>query len=118
MSTPPTTRPHGRRQEIGRALTPAGTRAPAADPLGDVLAAMGFQPRRRAGAAMALYELGNCPYRDAVHAGGRQVCALHAGITRGLLQRLAPEARLPGFVAKDPERAGCLIEVEGVTAPD
>jgi hypothetical protein len=39
------------------------------------------------------------------------VCTLHRGITRGLLDELAPDAKLIDFVAKDPDTAGCLIEV-------
>ena len=111
-----TTRPqleeHG--YEIGRALAPSSTHEPPGTAFGDALAAMGFQPARRSGRVTATYELRNCPYRDAVHAGGRYVCALHAGITRGLLQRLAPQAELSDFVAKDPDAAGCLIEVAGL----
>ena len=103
--------------EVGRALAPSGARAPAEDALGDVLAAMGFQPERRTDRGRTTYELCNCPYRDAVHAGGRYVCALHAGITRGLVQRLAPRAELSDFVAKEPDSAGCLIEVEGLGEP-
>jgi predicted ArsR family transcriptional regulator len=104
--------------EVGRALAPTGGREPPADALGDVLAAMGFQPDRRSEGDVTTYELRNCPYRDAVHAGGRHVCGLHVGITRGLLQRLAPQARLSDFVAKDPDRAGCLVEVEGLSERD
>lgn len=100
--------------EVGRALAPSRTREPPERALGDVLAAMGFQPERRSERGATTYELRNCPYRDAVHAGGRHVCALHAGITRGLLQRLAPRAELSDFVAKDPDVAGCLIEVVGL----
>jgi hypothetical protein len=75
---------------------------------------MGFQPERRTHRGTTTYELCNCPYRDAVHAGGRYVCAMHAGITRGLLQRLAPQAGLSDFVPKDPDTGGCLIEVTGL----
>jgi predicted ArsR family transcriptional regulator len=103
--------------EVGRALAPSGARESPEDALGDVLAAMGFQPERRTDRGTTTYELCNCPYRDAVHAGGRYVCAMHAGITRGLLQRLAPQAELSDFVAKDPDTAGCLIEVEGLGEP-
>jgi len=101
--------------EIGRALAPADGREPPAAALGDALAAMGFAPERREAGGLTTYVLGNCPYRAAVHTGGRHVCALHAGITRGLLQRLVPGSRLADFVAKDPDGAGCLIEVEGLT---
>jgi predicted ArsR family transcriptional regulator len=103
--------------EIGRGLAPAPRRAPAAEALGDALTALGFQPRRHADGVVTTFELGNCPYRDAVHSGGRHICALHAGISRGLLQRLAPEARLSDFVAKDPVKAGCLIAVVGLSEP-
>jgi hypothetical protein len=39
------------------------------------------------------------------------VCTLHRGITRGLLDAIAPETKLAGFVARDPDTAGCLIEL-------
>ena len=39
------------------------------------------------------------------------VCTLHRGVTAGLLERIDPEARLVGFVPKDPDVAGCLIDV-------
>lgn len=42
------------------------------------------------------------------------VCTLHRGITRGLLDRLAPDAQLTGFLAKDPDTAGCEITVATV----
>ena len=63
--------------------------------------------------ARVAFRLGNCPYRDAVRENQPVVCALHRGLTRGLLDQLAPAARLASFVPKDPDRAGCLIEVEG-----
>jgi len=37
------------------------------------------------------------------------VCTLHRGITRGLLDVLQPQAKLAGFVPRDPYAAGCLI---------
>lgn len=113
-TTPEGLEDHGRR--IGRGLAPANVRQSPRDALRDVLAAMGFQPLCRSADEVTTYELCNCPYRNAVHAGGRNICALHAGITQGLLERLAPDARLSDFVARDPDRAGCLIEVEGSLA--
>jgi hypothetical protein len=44
------------------------------------------------------------------------VCTLHRGITRGLLDVLQPQVKLAGFVPRDPDAAGCLIELTGVTA--
>ena len=64
-------------------------------------------------AGRVLFRLGNCPYREAVRENQPVVCALHRGLTRGLLDQLDPAARLADFVPKDPDRAGCLIEVEG-----
>jgi len=53
----------------------------------------------------------NCPYRDAVRENPELICALHRGLTRGLLDVLEPEAELAGFVPHDPDEAGCLIEL-------
>ena len=57
--------------------------------------------------------LRNCPYREAVLQNPPAICSLHRGITLGLLDRLAPAARLTGFVPHDPRSAGCLIQVAG-----
>jgi hypothetical protein len=46
------------------------------------------------------------------------VCSLHQGITFGLLERLDLRATLSGFIAKDPDTAGCLIAVDGVSRPE
>ena len=78
------------------------------------LVALGFQPRREIDSAGTLtYRLCNCPYREAVHENQAVVCTLHRGITRGLLDAIAPETELAGFVPRDPDTAGCLIELRG-----
>jgi len=99
-------------RQIGRELAPEGSAAPGADAMGDVLAALGFQPTSSVDREGTLtYTLANCPYRDAAREDQRVVCALHRGITRGLLDEVSPRARLSGFVPKDPYEAGCLIQV-------
>ena len=101
---------HGRR--LGRDLAPdvpPGTSPAVA--VGDALAAMGFQPACRTLPNGAEYALRACPYRDAVRAGGRGVCALHAGITRGLLEGLSPDTELVRFVAGEPDTGACRVEV-------
>ena len=60
--------------------------------------------------------LGRCPYREAARENREAVCALHLGITRGLLESVDTGLQLREFVAKDPDRAGCLIGV-GVEEP-
>jgi predicted ArsR family transcriptional regulator len=100
--------------EVGRRLAPGDAVEAPADALQHAFAAMGFQPERRERGAATTYELCNCPYRDAVRAGGLRVCALHEGITKGLLERVAPASELSAFIPRDPDRAGCVIEV---TAP-
>jgi hypothetical protein len=62
--------------------------------------------------------LRNCPYREAVRERQPLVCGLHRGITRGLLDVLDPETRLVGFEPKDPDTAGCLIELRGPMASE
>lgn len=82
--------------------------------MGRTLTALGFAPQRQAAEpGRVLFRLGNCPYREAVRENPPVVCAMHRGLTLGLLDRLDPGARLSDFVPKDPDRAGCLIEVEG-----
>ena len=101
-------------RQIGRELAPAGA-TDGAEAFETSLTALGFQPavtsRDR---DTTTFCLGNCPYRDAVLENQPVICALHEGITRGLLDALAPEARLTAFVPRDPDRAGCTIEVRGL----
>ena len=115
------TNPHRLREvertgrELGRELTPAGDLSRASETMGRTLTALGFAPqRKRTKAATVRFTLGNCPYREAVRDSQPVVCALHRGLTLGLLDQLDPAATLKGFVPKDPETAGCLIEVEGL----
>jgi predicted ArsR family transcriptional regulator len=77
----------------------------------DALAALGFVPQRVDAGPALRFVLGNCPYREAVLQNQPAICGLHRGFTRGLLDRLGPQARLTGFVAKHPLSAGCEIEV-------
>jgi predicted ArsR family transcriptional regulator len=102
-------------RQIGRELAPRG--APAdPDALETVLVTLGFQPevKLREGDRLTLC-MCNCPYRDAVRENQPVVCALHKGITRGLLDALDPNATLAGFVPHDPDEAGCVIELRGLT---
>jgi predicted ArsR family transcriptional regulator len=84
-----------------------------------VLAAMGFQPRRRLDAAGTLtYCLDNCPYRAAVRERQPVVCGLHRGLTRGLLDVIDRRTKLSAFVPKDPDEAGCEITLRGPLADE
>jgi predicted ArsR family transcriptional regulator len=105
----------GRR--IGREIAPQAGEAPAHEAFQTALAALGFGPRvgRRGGRTLS-YRLENCPYRKAVEQNPEVVCALHRGLTEGLLDVIAPEAELTKFRPKDPCSAGCLLEVEGLQA--
>ena len=102
-------------RQIGRELAPHGTQLDP-DALETVLVTLGFQPTvtLREGDRLT-FCLRNCPYRDAVRENQPVVCTLHKGITRGLLDVLEPNAKLAGFVPHDPDEAGCLIELRGLT---
>lgn len=104
-------------REIGREIAPTG--APAEpDALQTSLSALGFEPTVKLQEGDQLtFCLGNCPYRDAVRENQPAICALHRGITRGLLDVLHPDAKLTGFVPHDPDEAGCLIELRGLSTP-
>jgi len=100
-------------RQIGRELAPQSDR-PAEERMHSVLTALGFQPQQEPSARAGIaYRLCNCPYRDAVHESPEVVCTLHRGMTRGLLDVIAPDTRLTEFVPNDPDRAGCRIELAG-----
>ncbi|HUA46509.1 MAG TPA: helix-turn-helix domain-containing protein [Solirubrobacteraceae bacterium] len=102
-------------RQIGRELAPGQHADPSS--LETSLRALGFNPvATRRGSDQLSICLRNCPYRDAVHENQRAICTLHRGITRGLLDVLHPRAKLTAFVPGDPDQAGCLIELGGVTA--
>lgn len=63
------------------------------------------------------FTLHHCPYRDAVVENATAVCTLHRGITKGLLDRLAPTGSLAAFVPNDPDQAGCQIDVAWAEPP-
>lgn len=98
-------------REIGRALAPAGGGDPV-EAFRDTIAALGFQPTLEVKSQGGFTcSLGNCPYRSSVDERADVVCTLHRGITEGILAELDPGADLIHFEPRDPERAGCLIEV-------
>ena len=101
-------------REIGRELAVGAATEPE-QALGDVLAALGFEPevqRVRQGGLSC--RLRNCPYRDSVRENRDVVCTLHRGITRGILDQVAPAATLTRFVPHDPDQAGCEIDIDGL----
>ncbi len=101
-------------RQIGRELAPTDASA-SAEAFETSLIALGFQPTmERVDADRTTFCLGNCPYRDAVNENQPAICALHRGITRGLLDALAPDAKLAAFVPRDPDQAGCKIEIRGL----
>jgi predicted ArsR family transcriptional regulator len=106
-------------REIGRELAPESGAGAAEEKMHATLASLGFQPRRAVDDQDRLtYTLCNCPYRDAVRENQAVVCALHRGLTRGLLDAIAPATKLTGFVPRDPYEAGCLIELRGDLADE
>ncbi|HEX7297677.1 MAG TPA: helix-turn-helix domain-containing protein [Solirubrobacteraceae bacterium] len=101
-------------RSIGRELAPEAT-GHGIDELTTTLAAHGFQPTvtHNSGDRVTIC-LRNCPYREAARENQPAICALHKGITRGLLDVLAPDARLTGFSARNPGEASCELEIDGV----
>jgi predicted ArsR family transcriptional regulator len=101
-------------RQIGRELAP-GDAPTGAEAFETSLTALGFQPTiERRDADRTTFCLGNCPYRDAVNENQPAICALHKGITHGLLDTLAPDAKLTAFTPHDPDQAGCTIEIRGL----
>lgn len=106
-------------REIGRDLAAKGGAASAEERMHATLVSLGFQPERELDPEGQLtYRLHNCPYRDAVRENQPVVCTLHRGITRGLLDAIGTATSLAGFVPRDPDAAGCLIELRGELADE
>ena len=104
-------------RQIGRELSPASDRS-GPEALERALTGLGFEPIATMHDDGRLeLRLGNCPYRAAVHENQPAVCALHKGVTRGLLDVLHPGAGLTGFVPHDPDTAGCELELTGLGRP-
>jgi predicted ArsR family transcriptional regulator len=98
-------------REIGEELAPAEPGDPV-ESFRQVVTALGFQPAMDVeGDGGFTCRLENCPYRDSVHESPDVVCTMHRGITKGLLAKLDPGARLVRFEPHDPDRAGCLVGV-------
>ena len=107
----------GRRQAARLATTGDGRGA-----LLDLLTTMGFSPRETTGVEASRegrleVVLGHCPFAEAVRAdGGRLVCILHRGLSRGLAE-MSPTGRLTAFDINPPEVAGCRIGAAGLPPP-
>jgi len=103
-------------RQIGRELAPDDADRDL-DALMSSLTALGFQPaiEHRAGDRVSLC-LHNCPYAEAVHENQAAICALHRGMTRGLLDVVQPAATLADFVPHDPDEGGCMVVLEGASA--
>jgi predicted ArsR family transcriptional regulator len=99
---------------IGRTMkTPAD--ATPGEVIVDALAAAGFQPQVTDGDEEHwTCRLTNCPYRESAVENPHVVCALHRGITLGLLDQVAPSATLERFVPHRPDEAGCEIAIAGL----
>lgn len=102
-------------RQIGRELAP-DSRTGDLGVLMASLTALGFQPAimQREGDRVGMC-LRNCPFADAVHENQPVVCALHRGMTRGLLDVVQPDAELAEFVPHDPDEAGCVVELQGAS---
>ncbi len=105
----------GRR--IGQDLAGSAT-GPPERAIRHTLSALGFQPQIESRGGTLACTLGNCPYRDAARESQEVVCTLHHGITRGLLDVIDPKAKLTEFVPRDPDEAGCVIEIQGLSAAE
>lgn len=106
-------------RDVGRELAAEGDARSPEERMHRALARLGFRPERSVTRDGKLnYTLASCPYREAVRENQPVVCALHRGLTRGLLDGLSPSTELTAFVPHDPDVAGCMIQVEGPLADE
>lgn len=99
-------------REIGRGLGDGPSAEDATAELLAMIGDLGFEPQdveRDSGNVHFCF--GNCPFREAARDHQPLVCGLHRGITRGMLETVVPDGELVEFVPKNPETAGCEIEI-------
>ena len=104
-------------REIGREMAPGAT-DDLARSFEQALSALGFQPSIQRTDGGFACTLRNCPYRDSARANQELICTFHRGLTAGLLDRFAPDAKLTRFEPHPPDRAGCLVGVDHVAGDD
>ena len=83
-------------------------------PVGELdraLEALGFEPECEPTDEGVRYRLMTCPYADAVRENPAVVCTLHRGVVLGVLACIDGTAELTGFEPRDPDVAGCIVEV-------
>lgn len=100
---------------IGREIAAESGSDDGAAVLDDSLRAMGFWPRREQDGSTIRFTLCNCPYRDVAESNMGVICTLHLGIAEGILQGASRRSRVTDFEARDPQAAGCTIEIEAPT---
>ncbi len=98
-------------RQLGQELAGQASADAVAATMETMLGQLGFAPALHRTGQRVTFELGRCPYREAVHENQPVVCTLHEGLTIGLLDKLSPASRLESFVPGDPDRAGCLIQI-------
>jgi predicted ArsR family transcriptional regulator len=101
-------------RDIGRELAPDRHGEDPVEGFRQAVASLGFSPEvELRGEDGFVCRLENCPYKASVMENQEVVCALHKGITDGLLAELLPGTKLERFEPHDPERAGCVVAVSG-----
>ncbi|MFN8160856.1 MAG: hypothetical protein U0R52_07425 [Solirubrobacterales bacterium] len=101
--------------ELAVQLGPLASAEPR-EALSVALEALGFDPERTESGEVVRYRLMTCPYAEAVRENPKVVCTLHKGVIKGLLASVSPSMELSAFEPRDPDEAGCLVEISRRTA--
>jgi len=106
-------------RKIGVELFSSTPESDTASAFQTVLRLLGYQPAPPTITADgSCHVLGYCPHRNTATTHPQTVCALHRGVTRGVLEQLDPEAGLTAFEPKDPRTAGCVIKISFHQGPE
>jgi predicted ArsR family transcriptional regulator len=101
-------------RDIGRELAPDPSAGDPVEGFRRAFASLGFSPEVEERSSTGFVcKLENCPYRASVMENKEVVCALHKGITSGVLAEVLPDTKLTRFEPHDPEQAGCVVTVSG-----
>ena len=104
----------GQGRRIGREIAAETAGQDGASVLEDSLRAMGFWPQRETAGRTTRFTLCNCPYREVAESNVPVICTLHLGIAEGIAHASCPRSRVTSFEPRDPQTAGCTIEIEAI----
>lgn len=76
----------------------------------------GFDPRRVEHPPLTEVRFERCPFETAAQAEPDVVCAIHRGLSEGILENAGADVEVVDLIAHDPRQAGCRLQLRPLPA--